>query len=585
MSSAVSAHPPGGLHQDPEPASNDQRKGPALGLTSATALVIGTVVGAGVFTMPAVLAAGGTVSLAVLAVIAVGAMVLATLFGQLTRRVPNADGGLYAYARHEFGDFAGYLTGWCYWVQAWAGNAAIVSSWVFYCDALFGIKPSGLGNWGIALVGLWIPAGINLAGIRDTAWLQNITVVLKYLPLLFIGVVGWFFVSKANFGAFNASGGSLYSAIGIAAGVALFSFIGVETAAITAKRVKDPRRNVGRASLLGTGAAAIVYLAVSAAVMGLVAHRALLNNGAPFVNAFETIFPHSAWAGKLVAALAAVSGFGALIGWTLVTAEVSRAPANDGLFPRPFGWTDRRGNAWFGIVVAAVLPSLLMLWRYTSSSGLTVFTYLVDLTVVTVAIPYLISACAQLTYLVSRRRPVQGWLLARDLSIAVAAALFSMWVAFAAGYSAVYQAMVVVLAGIILYAFVQAHRESTGQIPAPVDLTGGAGGRPPREPAEPPSHRSGSGRTVMSFSVQSEVGQLRQAIIHRPGLELSRPAVRAGPGVHPGDPGPDAGRPAPRAVRGPGRAAAGRVPDRRGAQGRPAAAAGQEPEVGHAAGR
>jgi basic amino acid/polyamine antiporter, APA family len=480
MSSAVSAHPPGGLHQDPEPASGtDPQQAGMLGLTSATALVIGTVVGAGVFTMPAVLAAGGTVSLAVLAVIAVGAMVLATLFGQLTRRVPNADGGLYAYARHEFGDFAGYLTGWCYWVQAWAGNAAIVSSWVFYCDALFGIKPSGLGNWGIALVGLWIPAGINLAGIRDTAWLQNITVVLKYLPLLFVGVVGWFFVSKGNFGAFNASGGSLYSAIGIAAGVALFSFIGVETAAITAKRVKNPRRNVGRASLLGTGAAALVYLAVSAAVMGLVAHRALLNNGAPFVNAFETIFPHGAWAGKLVAALAAVSGFGALIGWTLVTAEVSRAPANDGLFPRPFGWTDRRGNAWFGIVIAAVLPSLLMLWRYTSSSGLTVFTYLVDLTVVTVAIPYLISACAQLTYLVSRRRPVQGWLLARDLSIAVAAALFSMWVAFAAGYSAVYQAMVVVLAGIILYAFVQAHRESTGQIPAPADLTGGAGGRPP----------------------------------------------------------------------------------------------------------
>jgi carbamate kinase len=90
--------------------------------------VIGTVIGAGVFTMPAVLAGAGTVSLAVLGVIAVGAMVLAVLFGQLSRRVPNSDGGLYAYARHEFGDFAGYLTGWCYWVQAWAGNAAIVSS-------------------------------------------------------------------------------------------------------------------------------------------------------------------------------------------------------------------------------------------------------------------------------------------------------------------------------------------------------------------------------------------------------------------------------------------------------------------------
>jgi APA family basic amino acid/polyamine antiporter len=471
MSSAVSARPPGGRHRDQELASpKDERNGGVLGLTSATGLVVGTIIGAGVFTMPAVLASGGTVSLAVLAVIAAGALLLAVLFGQLTRRVPNSDGGLYAYARHEFGDFAGYLTGWCYWIQAWAGNAAIVASWVFYVDALFGISPSGLGNWGIALAGLWIPAAVNLAGIRQAAWLQNLTVVLKYLPLLFVGVAGWFFVREANFGAFNASGGSLYSAIGIAAGVALFSFIGVETAAITAKRVKDPRRNVGRASLLGTGAAALVYLAVSAAVMGLVGHHALVNNGAPFVNAFEAIFPGGAWAGKLVAALAATSGFGALIGWTLVTAEVSRAPASDGLFPRPFAWTDRRGNAWFGIVVAAALPSLLMLWRYTASSGLTVFTYLVDLTVVTVAIPYLFSACAQLTYLLSRRRPVQPRLLARDLSVSAAAALFSLWVTFAAGYSAVYQAMVVVLAGIILYAFVRARRERTGQVPAPADL-------------------------------------------------------------------------------------------------------------------
>ena len=164
-----------------------------------------------------------------------------------------------------------------------------------------------------------------------------------------------------------------------------------------------------------------------------------------------------------------MSGFGALLGWTLVTAEVSRAPASDGLFPKPFAWTDRNDTAWFGVVVAAVLPSLLMLWRYTSSSGLTVFTYLVDLTVVTVAIPYLFSACAQLTYLVSRRRRVQGWLLARDLLICGASALFSLWVTFASGYQAVYQALVVVLAGVILYAFLNARREDSGQIPDPVD--------------------------------------------------------------------------------------------------------------------
>ena len=205
--------------------------------------------------------------------------------------------------------------------------------------------------------------------------------------------------------------------------------------------------------------------------MGLVAHHALTTTGAPFVNAFDAIFPHSAWAGQFIAAVAVVSGIGALNGWTLIVTETSRAIAQDDLFPRPFAWTDRNGTAWFGIVIGTVLPSLLMLWRYNSSSGLTVFTYLVDLTVVTVAIPYFMSAIAQLTYLVSRRRRVQGWALARDLLVAGTSVLFSMWVTFASGYQVVYQALVVILAGLILYAFLNARRQRLGEASEPADIT------------------------------------------------------------------------------------------------------------------
>ncbi len=449
----------------------NRQKAHALGLTSATGLVIGSIVGTGVFTMPALLAGAGTMGIVVLAVISVGAMLLAVLFGQLTKRVPNSDGGLYAYSRHEFGDFAGYLVGWCYWIQAWAGNAAIVASWVFYVDALLNLSnPSGMTNWGIALVGLWVPAIVNLVGVRQMAWFQNVTVVLKFLPLLFVGLVGWFFVHASNFGPFNASGGSLYSGIGIAAGIALFSFIGVEAAAMTAKRVRDPRRNVLRASLLGTALSAILYVLVTAVVMGLVAHHTLVNTGSPFVNAFNSMFPHHAWAGRFFAGIAVISGIGALNGWTLIVTETSRAIAQDGLFPRPFAWADRKGTAWFGIVVGTVLPSLLMLWAYNTKAGLTVFTYLVDLTVVTVAIPYFMSALAQLTFLVSRRRPVQGWVLARDLVVAGLSVLFSMWVTFAAGYQTVYQALVVILAGLVLYAFLNARRQRLGEAPEPIDL-------------------------------------------------------------------------------------------------------------------
>jgi APA family basic amino acid/polyamine antiporter len=449
----------------------NRQKAHALGLTSATGLVIGSIVGTGIFTAPAVIAGAGTMGIAVLGVIAVGAMLLAILFGQLTKRIPNSDGGLYAYSRHEFGDFAGYLVGWCYWIQSWAGNAAIVSSWVFYVDALFGFNHiTGLENWGIAMVGLWVPAIVNLVGIRQMAWFQNVTVVLKFLPLLFVAVVGWFFVEKANFGPFNASGGSLYSGIGIAAGVALFSFIGVEAAAMTAKRVKNPRVNVGRASLLGTGLSAVLYVLVTAAVMGLVPHHALVNTGAPFVDAFQTIFNGAGWAGKFIAAIAVVSGIGALNGWTLIVTETSRAMAQDDLFPRPFAWTDKKGTAWFGILVGTALPSLLMLWRYSTSSGLKVFTYLVALTVVTVAIPYFMSAIAQLTYLVGRRRKVQGWQLARDLCVAGASVLFSMWVTFANPYQVIYQTVLVLMVGVIAYAFLNAWRQRQGDAADPVDL-------------------------------------------------------------------------------------------------------------------
>ncbi len=442
----------------------------ALGLGSSTALVIGSIIGTGVFTMPAVMAGAGTSSIITLAVIAVGAVILGVLFGQLTRRIPNVDGGLYAYARHEFGDFAGYLTAWCYWITAWAGNAAIVSSWVLYVESLLGIShPSAWTNFGIAMAGLWIPAVVNLVGVRQMAWFQNLTVVLKFLPLLMIGVLGWFFVKASNFGAFNASGGSLYKGIGIAAGVALFSFIGVECASIAAGRVRNPRRNVGRASILGTAASGLLYIAVTAVVMGLVPHSKLIGDGAPFVAAFRAMFHGAGWVGKAVAAVAVISGIGALNGWTLVTAEMPHAAAQDGLFLQQFANEDRKGTPRFGIIVSTIVASGLMAFSYSSKTGLTVFTYLVYLSVVTVAIPYFFAACAQLSYLVSRRRTVNGWRLSRDLSVCVTSVLFSLWVTFASGYQAVYQAMVLVLVGIPLYAFLKARKERLGQVPEPVD--------------------------------------------------------------------------------------------------------------------
>jgi basic amino acid/polyamine antiporter, APA family len=120
--------------------------------------------------------------------------------------------------------------------------------------------------------------------------------------------------------------------------------------------------------------------------------------------------------------------------------------------------------------VSTIVASALMAWSYSGQTGLKVFTYLVYLSVVTVAIPYFFSACAQLAFLVSRRRPVNPYVLARNLLVAVLCALFSLWVTFASGYQAVYQAMVLVLFGLPLYGFLKARKERLGEAPEPVDL-------------------------------------------------------------------------------------------------------------------
>jgi APA family basic amino acid/polyamine antiporter len=145
------------------------------------------------------------------------------------------------------------------------------------------------------------------------------------------------------------------------------------------------------------------------------------------------------------------------------------AAAKDGLFLPQFAKTYRDGTAWFGILVSTIVASVLMAFAYSSNTGLTVFTYLVNLSVVTVAIPYFFSACAQLAYLVSRRRAVVGWALARDLSIAGASVLFSLWVTMTAGYQSVYQALFLLLVGIPIYAFLKARREARGEVAEPVE--------------------------------------------------------------------------------------------------------------------
>jgi basic amino acid/polyamine antiporter, APA family len=443
------------LTKVPSPTgSAEQGGGRRFGVGTASALVAGSVIGTGVFALPSALAVFGPISLVAFVLVTIGAVALALAFRGLAARLPGA-GGPYVYARDAFGEFAGFLIAWSYWITAWAGNAAIVVAWVGYVEVFWNTGHEVGWSVVIALTGLWLPALVNLAGLRSIAAFEVVTTVLKFIPLLFMATVGLLFIDGANFGDFNVSGTSWVGAISAAGAIALFSYLGIETASVAAGRVRDPERNVGRATVLGTLACAAVYLLGTVTVFGTVAHDDLVGSTAPFSDSADAIFGGQ-WAGATVAVAAIISGFGALVGWTLIVAEMPRAAARDGLFPARFATQSRAGVPAFGIVVSTLLASGLTVVSFTSFEQ--VFITVVLLSVLTSVIPYLLSAAAQLYWLLTDGRRLGVGHLVRDVVVSGLALAFGFWALAGSGYQAVYYGVFCLLLGVPVYVWVKVRR-------------------------------------------------------------------------------------------------------------------------------
>ncbi|MEU0768834.1 amino acid permease [Streptomyces albogriseolus] len=475
-----------------------------MGLPAATALVIGSIIGTGVFALPSALAPYGPISLVAFAAVTLGALALAMTFGALSKRT-SSSGGPYVYAREAFGEFAGFLNAWSYWITAWAGNAAIVVAWVGYVEVFVNTDHRVGGSVLIALVGLWIPATVNLTGVRNTGAFQVITTVVKFVPLIFMATIGLLFVDPDNFGPFNAGGHSTLGAISAAAAIALFSYLGLEAASVVAGRVRDPGRNVPRATVYGTLACAVIYILGTLAVFGTVSHGALGSSTAPFTDAANNIFGGT-WAGNTVAVAAIVSGIGALNGWTMLCAEMPYAAARDGLFPGAFARTRGVGGVpVFGIVVSTVLASLITVFSYTRFED--VFTKIVLLSVLTAVIPYLFSAAAQMYWVLVRGRDgVTLGRLIRDVTVAVLAMAFSYWSIQGSGYQTVYYGLFVLLLGLPVYVWLKRTGQEGGALdeaaPAASDVSPGSAAAVPPGPRAPETRSArlpGRRTTVVRF--------------------------------------------------------------------------------------
>jgi APA family basic amino acid/polyamine antiporter len=335
------------------------------GFWTATALVVGGMIGSGIFLMPIALAPYGMTGIVAWVVSIVGALAIAWCVASLARALPGEPGVLAAVGA-VLGPLAGVLVGTSYWVSVWAANAAIAiaaTSYLAVPAPVLAATPLTGALVSVALI--WLLTLLNLGGARLAGRFQVLTTLLKLLPLLLVIVVAAV-IGAGGVGAVpRATAGAGVGGFATAVALTLFPLVGFEVAGVAAERVRDPARNVVRATMLGTAVVGLLYLAVCAAIVLRLPADAIAASGAPFQLFVERFVGRGA--GLAVSAFAAIAAIGALGVWVLLQGEVPLGMARAGLLPAWFGRVSRRDVPVRMLVLSSGAASLLVLSNASAS--------------------------------------------------------------------------------------------------------------------------------------------------------------------------------------------------------------------------
>lgn len=437
----------------PADPAGPTRSGAGLGVWVCTALVVGNMIGSGVFLLPSSLAPFGGISIVGWLVSAGGALCLALVFAWLGGALPRL-GGPYAYARAGFGDFGGFWVVWAYWISVWTTNAALAVAFVSYSTVFVPALGTSPAAGAIAAVGaLWLLTAVNVFGVKEAGRVQFVTTVLKLLPLAAVALFGFFSFKPEHFQPFNPSGQTPFGAIIATVTLTLWAFLGLESGTVPAEDVDDPKRTIPRATMYGTLIAAGVYIVSTVAVMGIIAPAELMDSTAPFADAAARIW--GPWGRGLIAVGAAVSCFGALNGWILISGQLPRAAARDGLLPSRLAGLSPRGTPRFGLLFSSCVATVLIAMNYTRGL-VSAFTFLILLATLATLMPYIFSTVTSAILELRERARAGG--TGRGLGRLVVAALafaYSLIAIAGAGRDAVYWGFLLLVAGLPLYAIMR----------------------------------------------------------------------------------------------------------------------------------
>lgn len=422
-----------------------------IGLLTATSLVVGNMIGVGIFVLPAVLSNYGSVSLLGWVFTATGALILAKIFSNLSKIVVSKSGGPYVYSREGFGDFIGFLVAWGYWIACWVANGtiaiAIIGAASFFVPEL---ATNSVLSVSIGLALIWFFTWINTLGIKESGKVQLFTTIIKILPIIFIIIIGVFFFDIDNLPAFNLTAESNFTAFSSVASLTLFAFLGIECATIPAGNIANAEKTIPRATMFGTIIVSTLYILGTVVLFGVLPLDILQKSPAPFAEAAKII--GGDYGGYFVAIGVIISGLGVLNGWILITGQISMSTAKDNLFPSFFERENKKGAPVLGFIIGGLLASVVMLMSY--SDGLVEqFEFIVQLTVFVALVPYLFSAAAYALILIEKKIHPKSWV--KTFVLATLGFSYSLWAIYGSGSDTVYYGFLLLLLGIPVYIYMK----------------------------------------------------------------------------------------------------------------------------------
>jgi arginine:agmatine antiporter len=402
--------------------SGEARK---LGPFLATVIVAGNMIGSGVFLLPATLAATGSITLVSWIISGAGALVLAGVFAILGR-LRHAEGGLIGYVRDALGPFAGFQATVLYWLSCVVGIVALALAVTGYA-AYFapGLNAPG-AQAACTLAVLWLMTLGALLGPRATGRFSAVTLFLGVAPVALVATVGWvWFHPDVLAASWNVSGKPALAAVGDTVAPVFWAFLGLECANAAAAVVRDPHRNVPIAAICGVALAALLYIAALLVIMGIAPAAELAKSTAPFGLVVARVL--GPVAGGVMALCALAKTAGTLGGWVLVTGQIMRAGADEGVLPAWFGKVRPDGTPVRSVLVVGALMSVIALATFQPALGKQ-FNVLANVSVICSMVVYLLCSVALWRFSPAL---VRGRTAA--LVLAGGGALFSLAVALAAG--------------------------------------------------------------------------------------------------------------------------------------------------------